>query len=402
MNSPDQHAQDRHEELRLSFVMAAVYAVVGVQLPFLPLWLHSRGLSALEIGAVLGAPPAFRTLSTLFASRRADRTGRHAPMLIGFLAAEGLAYGLLGLLDGFLPILAGALLLALAQGPLYALGDGIILGAAHRRSASGRAQLHYSFVRGWGSVSILVFMLASGPIAGVIPNSALVWLLTGLAFAAAATAFFALLGLGGGERREAPKAPPEKLARPLLVVTIIVATAMIQSSHAMVNSFGSLHWKESGHGEAFVSLAWSTALVTEAGFFLMAGRWFGGESRALSFLLAGGVAALLRWTTMASDPDAFGIIAAQALHGVSCAAVQLGPAYLLASLCGPGRFAQAQGWLGAANAAATSLATFSSGLLYQHIGQQGYLGMAALAGLGLVLASAAGFALRGREQPAPA
>ncbi|QGM45896.1 MFS transporter [Methylocystis heyeri] len=402
MNSPDQDAQDRSEELRLSLLMAAVYAVVGVQLPFFPLWLHSRGLGPAEIGAVMGAPPAFRTISTLVASRRADRTGRHAPMLIAFLAAEGLAYALLALLDGFLPILAGALLLALAQGPLYALGDGIILGAAHRRSSAGRAQLHYSFVRGWGSVSILVCMLASGPLASAIPNAALAWLLAAIAFASAATAFLALRGLGGGRKRERPETPPEKLARPLLVVTIIVATAMIQSSHAMVNSFGSLHWKACGHSEAFVSLAWSTALVTEAGFFLMAGRWFGGESRALSFLLAGGVAALLRWLAMASDPSAFGVIAAQALHGISCAAVQLGPAYLLASLCGAGRFAQAQGWLGAANAAATSLVTFSSGLLYERFGELGYLGMAALATAGFMLAAAAGLALRVRPREAAA
>jgi len=399
MNPSDQQTADRREELRLSCLTAAIYAVVGVQLPFFPIWLNSRGLSAGEIGAILAAPPAIRILSTLIASRRADRTGRHAAILVSYAAAAGAAYALLGFLHGFLPILLGVLLLVFAQGPVGILADGIILGAAQRRSAAGRGLLHYSFVRGWGSVSILFFMLTSGPIANMLPNSALVWLLTGVSFAAAGAAFLALRGLGGGERHERATAPAEKLARPALIATVILAAALIQSSHAFVGAFGSLHWKAIGHDENFVSLAWSASLVTEVAFFLMAGRWFGGESRALTFLLAGGVAAIIRWFMMAGDPGTFGIFAAQALHGVSCAAVQLGPAYLLAQLCGSSRIAQAQGWLAAANAATVSAATFGSGLLYERYGESGYLGMAAMAAVGLALAAGAGFALRRPSEP---
>ncbi len=397
-----QQAQDRSEELRLSVLTAAIYAVVGVQLPFFSLWLNSRGLSATEIGAILGAPPAIRILSTLIASRRADRTGRHAAILVSYATAAGFAYVLLGFLHGFLPLFAGVLLLVFAQGPVGILGDGIILGAAQRRRETGRTPLHYSFVRGWGSVSILFFMLTSGPIANMLPNSALVWLLTSVTFAAAGAAFFALRGLAEVSAHEDARPPAEKLARPALVATVIIAAALIQSSHAFVGAFGSLHWKAMGHDETFVSLAWSASLVTEVAFFLMAGRWFGGENRAIAFLLAGGVAAIIRWLTMAGDPGTVGIFAAQALHGVSCAAVQLGPAYLLATLCGASRIAQAQGWLAAANAATVSVATFGSGMLYERFGESGYLGMAAMAAVGLALAAGAGFALRGRLQEAAA
>jgi PPP family 3-phenylpropionic acid transporter len=397
--TPAAGAEDRREELRLSALTASIYAIVGVQLPFFPLWLHSRGLGAGEIAAILAAPPLIRILSTLIASRRADRSGRHGDILVGFALGAGLAYGLMGFAQGFAAILAAVALLALAQGPINILADGIILGAAARRRALDRPMLHYSFVRGWGSVSILVFLLASGPMARALPNAALSWLLSGVSFAAAACAFLALRGIGGATSCPITRAPTGEIARPAMVALVIAAAALIQSSHAMVFAFGSLHWKAIGHDENFVALAWAAGLVTEVGFFLLAGRCFGGEGRAVTHIALGGLAALLRWRLMAGDPGTFGIIAAQTLHGLSCAAVQLGPAYLLARLAGPGRYAQAQAWLAAANAVGLSLATFASGPLYAQFGERAYFAMAVMAALGLALSLALGLLLRRYGDP---
>jgi PPP family 3-phenylpropionic acid transporter len=391
-------AEDRREEWRLSALTASIYAIVGVQLPFFPLWLHSRGLGADEIAAILSAPPLLRILTMLLASRRADRDGRHGEFLVGFALCAGLAYGLTGLANGFAAILATVALVALAQGPINILADGIILGAAARRRALNRPLLHYSFVRGWGSVSILFFLLTSGPVARALPNAALVWLLSGVSFTAAACAFIALRGVGVGVPAKAHPALGE-IARPGLVALTIASAALIQASHAMVFAFGALHWKAIGHDENFVSLAWSAGLVTEVGFFLLAGRWFGGEGRAATHIALGGAAAALRWLLMAGDPGTVGIFAAQALHGLSCAAVQLGPAYLLARLVGAGRYAQAQAWLWASVAAGLSLATLACGPLQTSFGERGYLAMAALAALGFALALGLGRALRRAGDP---
>jgi PPP family 3-phenylpropionic acid transporter len=390
-------AEDQREEWRLSALTASIYAIVGVQLPFFPLWLQSRELGADEIAAILSAPPLLRILTMLLASRRADRSGRHGEFLVGFALCAGLAYGLTSLAQGFAAILATVALVALAQGPINILADGIILGAAARRRALNRPLLHYSFVRGWGSVSILFFLLASGPVARALPNAALAWLLCGVSLAAAACAFIALRGVGVGVPAKARPLIGE-IARPGLAALTIAAAALIQASHAMVFAFGALHWKASGHDETFVSLAWAAGLVTEVGFFLLANRWFGGESRAATHIALGGAAAALRWLLMAGDPGTVGIFAAQALHGLSCAAVQLGPAYLLARLVGAGRHAQAQAWLAASVAAGLSLATLVCGPLQTNFGERGYLAMAALAALGLALALGLGRALRRAEE----
>jgi PPP family 3-phenylpropionic acid transporter len=156
----------------------------------------------------------------------------------------------------------------------------------------------------------------------------------------------------------------------------------------MVNAFGALHWKAMGHDDTFIAFAWVAALATEVAVFLMAGRWFGGERNAAYFLVAGGIGAVVRWMLMAADLPPTGIFLAQALHGASCAAVQIGPAYLLAELGGRDRPAQSQAWLAAATAGGTSLLTFSSGPLYSTAGERGYLAMAAVAFVGLLLAAA--------------
>ena len=68
-------------ELRLSLLTASVYAAIGIHLPFFPLWLASRGLSAVEIAEIAAVPPLMRLASNLILPPRADRSGDIPGML---------------------------------------------------------------------------------------------------------------------------------------------------------------------------------------------------------------------------------------------------------------------------------------------------------------------------------
>lgn len=389
-------AAGRHAELRLSLLQASIYAIVGVQLPFFSIWLSARGLDAFEIAAVLAVQPVIRIGSMLLASRRADQHGDHGALLVGCMAAVAAAYAVMGLSSGFFALLVAGAMVALAQGPLAPLADGVTFGEARRRREAGLPQLHYSWVRGWGSMSILVFLAASGPVAGALAVEDIVWLLTAVGAFACLACMGSLIGFGSSGARE-ERQSVGRIARPELVALVIVAAALVQSSHSMVNTFGALHWKEQGHSDTFVSFAWVAALATEVIAFLMAARWFGGESKAGAFLLVGAIGAVLRWLLMSADPGPYGIFFAQALHGASCAAVQIGPAYLLAELGGKERLAQSQAWLAAAIAGGNSLLTFLSGPLYAQAGERAYLAMAAVAFLGLLLSFAVAHLCAGRH-----
>jgi MFS transporter, PPP family, 3-phenylpropionic acid transporter len=380
-------AAGRHAELRLSLLQASIYAIVGVQLPFFSIWLSERGLGAFEIAAVLAVQPVIRIGSMLLASRRADRRGDHGALLVGCMAAMAAAYAVMGWSSGFVALLVAGAMVALAQGPLAPLADGVTFGEARRRREAGLPQLHYSWVRGWGSMSILVFLAASGPVAGALAVEDIVWLLTMVAALSCLACLGSLIGMRSTGAR-AERRSGGRIARPELVALVIVAATLVQSSHSMVNTFGALHWKEQGHSDTFVAFAWVAALATEVVVFLMAARWFGGESKAGAFLLVGAIGAVLRWLLMSADPGPYGIFFAQALHGASCAAVQIGPAYLLAELGGKERLAQSQAWLAAAIAGGNSLLTFLSGPLYAQAGERAYLAMAAAAFVGLLLSCA--------------
>ncbi|HYA79887.1 MAG TPA: MFS transporter, partial [Methylocystis sp.] len=324
-------------------------------------------------------------------------SGKHGAFLLFHLFAVALVFAGMGFLSGFWPLLAAVGLLAFAQGPINSLADGMILGAVQRRGRAGRGTLHYSFVRGWGSFAILVVMLAGGPVAAAVPSDALIYLLAGVASLAALGGLSAVNGLRDFQASPA-RSRAEPLARPGLVVLVICAAALILASHALSFSFAALHWKAKGFSETFLSLAWVAAVAAEVGFFLLAGRWFGGERNAALHLTAAGAAAVLRWLIMASDPGAAGIIATQALHGLSCAAAQLGPAYLLARLAGTSRLAQAQGWLAATYSAIQALTTLSCGPVYTLYGERSYFAMAAMAAAGLSLALVV---MRSADVPAP-
>src|SRR5262245_45536324 len=63
--------------LSLALMYAAVFGLYGIQLPYLPVWLSSRGLDAADIGVVTAAPLFVRILLLPAVGFLADRTGRH-------------------------------------------------------------------------------------------------------------------------------------------------------------------------------------------------------------------------------------------------------------------------------------------------------------------------------------
>ena len=80
--------------LRLSLFYAAYFLVIGIQLPFWPLWLESRGLTAAEIGMVLSVSLWVRIVTIPVAGVVVDRTGNRRAALIA-LSGSSLAASLM-------------------------------------------------------------------------------------------------------------------------------------------------------------------------------------------------------------------------------------------------------------------------------------------------------------------
>src|SRR5262245_57443038 len=63
--------------LRLAAFYGALFLVYGVHLPYLPVWLSARGLTAEEIAVITAAPYFLRAFITPSTAMLADRLGAH-------------------------------------------------------------------------------------------------------------------------------------------------------------------------------------------------------------------------------------------------------------------------------------------------------------------------------------
>src|SRR4029450_5476313 len=94
---------------RLAVFYAALFVALGVQVPFLPLWLAAKGLDATFIGIVLSLPMIVRVFAIPLATRGADRHDAMHTVIVIASALAVLVYGA--------PVLAqGVRALILAQG----------------------------------------------------------------------------------------------------------------------------------------------------------------------------------------------------------------------------------------------------------------------------------------------
>ena len=98
---------------RVAALYAGLFALVGIQLPFFPLWLTAKGLDAREIGIILAVPMVVRVFAIPAVARITEHTGALRGTIVAALALATLGYVLVGFADGFLAI---AILVALAAG----------------------------------------------------------------------------------------------------------------------------------------------------------------------------------------------------------------------------------------------------------------------------------------------
>jgi PPP family 3-phenylpropionic acid transporter len=180
---------------RLSLLAAALSAIGGVQVAFFPLWLGARGMSGAEIALILAACPAIRIPSHLIGTRLGDKYGDYGRLIVTYAAAGTVIFVVLGFVQGFYGLLFWVAALSFAQAPIGPLNDGLVLGEVHRRRALGRTPLNFSGVRGWGSASVLLFMLGAGPVADAIPAGELIWIMTAISCFTTVAGFFLVRGL---------------------------------------------------------------------------------------------------------------------------------------------------------------------------------------------------------------
>lgn len=360
-------------KLGLALLYAAIFAGIGVNMPFLPLWLQARGLGPAEIGLVLGAPLLVRIVSTMLVGEWADRIGRPVRMLRASAAAGLAFFCLLAAAEGFWALLIAAALAAAAVAPTIPLTDSLAVAAFRSRAGV------FGPVRAWGSVAFIAGNVLGGIALAAWSAAAIIWLIVGMQALALASAFACVSDRPVHER---PTKPPR--SRLLLrggLMLAVVAAALIQASHGAYYALGSVHWQALGLDGPAIGVLWSLGVIAEIALFWWSAR-LPARIGPAHLLAVGAGAAVLRWSAMAFDPGGVALVMLQLLHALTFAATYLGMMRAIAALAPPGLEARAQGVAAMLHAVAMAGAMALAGHIHAEEGAQMYLAMALIAAAG--------------------
>jgi PPP family 3-phenylpropionic acid transporter len=373
---------------RLAAFYAAIFVVLGIQLPFFPVWLKAKGLDAGMIGVVLAAPIVVRVFSITLATRVVDRRDALRAAIMVTSAASVLGYTLVGLANGAAAILAAYAVAALAFTPLLPLADTYALKGLHQR---GRA---YGPVRLWGSAAFIVGTFIAGIATDTIPARDLIWLIVaGYGISALAATLLAPLSTSAPLAGATQPAPRGLLRDPAFLAGV-AAASLIQASHAVYYGFSALAWRAAGLDGTTIAGLWALGVIAEIVLFALQGRLPRFVTPTV-LLMIGGLGGALRWGAMALDPPSLALPLLQLLHAASFGATHLGMLGFVAAKAPAGQGATAQGYLAVALGTTMAVATGISGVLYAAFGSLAYAAMALAAIAGGVAGYVAHRSVRG-------
>lgn len=286
----------------------------GVYLPFWALWFENQGVSATDIGLLIGIGFATRCVANLVITPRIHKVEHLLPTLRWLSLAALLFIGFHFFTGGSFWLMALAtVLFNLCCGPAIPLSDAMANYYARLQ------MLDYGRTRLWGSVafiggSTVVGLLVASYGTDMILYTALAGIFVSL-----------LLSLRNPnpmpvtvseEHAERPKL--SQLLREWPVIKFLVLVALIQGSHAAYYSFSSIYWKSAGHSEELIGYLWSLGVVAEVAVFALSKRLFSGWSLRALFVAAA-IGVIARWGLMASTTAIVALAAIQLLHGVTFA-----------------------------------------------------------------------------------
>jgi MFS transporter, PPP family, 3-phenylpropionic acid transporter len=369
---------------RLGLLYAALFLVVGFYMPYLPVWLKWRHLDADQIALLLATPLYVRIVFTPAISFLADRIGGRRTILIALTWGSLASFILLWVSDGFWQMLLAVTLLAMNWTTVMPLIETVAV------SGIRRSGLDYGRVRLWGSLSFIVASVSGGVVIQVAGAGAVLPLLLGATAMMVLGSYLVPRDIEG----RGPAAPAAlrrlklrdafALTHAPLFLLFLLAASLIQGSHSLLYTFGSLHWRAQGLSGGTIGALWSVGVVAEIALFAVSGRVIARAGAARLMTLAG-LAAAVRWGFFAFDPPLWATALLQTLHAMSFGATHLAAIHFLTHAVPEDRAATAQGLYAAVVAGLVmGTVTVACGPLYRLLGGEAYgvMALLALAGTG--------------------
>lgn len=369
---------------RIALFFGALFLIYGVHLPFLPLWLEARGLTASQIALVVALPYFLRLGVSPGVAFYADRSGAHRRYIIALASLATCAVLALSQAGSLVTILPAAVFLSLSMTTIMPLTEVLaVTGVRLHGSVYGRMRL-------WGSVTFIVASTGAAWVVGRTGVEAVVWLLLA-ACAATAIAAWVLPSGQPDKETEGPGSGHSKISlgealallRNPIFILFLLACGVAQAAHAAYYSFGSIHWARQGISPEMIGILWALGVIAEIVLF----NWSGYVVERVStknLILLGAGASVLRWGLMSLDPVPLALVFLQLLHALTFGASHLAAIHFIAEAVGERLAGTAQAlYATTAMGVAMGAATLVCGSTYATWGGDTYLLMAGFSLLAL-------------------
>ena len=380
LHNPDVTDPDvpKRDGARIALAFVGVFFLLGIQIPYFPVWLRSRGLSAAQIGIILSLGPWMRVVANPAVGRWADRSGAR-PIAIWLGSGLLIAYVAFSWADTFLMFVVLSALVGATFSPLVPLTDALAV-----RKAS-RGETDYGQIRRWGSASFIAATLVGGYLLEGRPESYILWTLI------ASAAFIIVSVQLLPNQKPNSVAATETADRPLLrrpIFWLFLCTAFfLHGSHAVLYAFGTPYWREAGIEESTIGWLWTIGVVAEIGLFTVAPTVLRRVSPAMLLAVAG-LGGVIRWPVLAASVSLPVLFSAQILHAATFAAMHLGAMEFVKARVESRYTARATALYSATSGVALGVGLPLAGALFEAISAHAYYAMGACSLVGLALAIA--------------
>tara|TARA_B100000676_G_scaffold115975_1_gene115400 strand:- start:584 stop:1723 length:1140 start_codon:yes stop_codon:yes gene_type:complete len=289
---------------KFSLVYFSIFIVIGINAPFFPLWLSSKGFTERYIAIILATSVLTKLLANPFFAGLGDKYGnRKIPMLylsfISIIILFSLNIFNSLYLIAFMAITSWALF-----APLMPLTESLTT------TAIKKYNFDYGNTRLWGSVSFIIIAFFGGVIIEQYGLKYVPILMT-------IGALFLFLSIV--IMPTIPSLPARKkfstyaLLKNRNFFPFLLACGAIQSSHGIYYGFSTIYWKSIGLSETIIGALWAEGVVFE--IILLAYFYkFKNYTSPKIFIIIAGVMAIIRWTLMAYADTIFFIALIQILH----------------------------------------------------------------------------------------
>lgn len=286
------------------------FAVHGLAIPFLAVFLNNRGFSSVEIGELIAIYTATRIIGPTFWAMFADKTGKQLFVirLGAFLALA--CFCLLFWAQGYWPIAFSLAMFSLFWTAILPQLE-VMTNVSIKRSPK-----IYARIRLWGSLGFFVTAVIAGEVIDAFSPEAFTWL-----------GFIILVGLWGSSLLlKQPKMFANSLQSTVSIyhkifhksfILFFIAGLFLQISFGPYYSFFALYLQDLGYPSYAVGLFMGVGIFAEIGIFLILGTLFKHFS-VKTLLVASLFLTAIRWFLTGNFADSLWLLAfAQAFHAFS-------------------------------------------------------------------------------------